>query len=419
MEDFTINRVRTVIDVPVAVERPQGVALSRLVEVVDFRPVQLRVERPLMVENIIERVVPIERLVVKEVRVPVEHVVERPKYIENIVRKEVERLVERPQPVDEFVEIPVVCYSQRIISVTALKPLFRDKPVRLSRPRLLQQSISVPRRVEKVLFRALREIIAVVVPSLLVEEAVEVLAVELPALIVKEVPAPSQRTITFETITTTEHATFVEKVVERPVQIERVIEKRVEKIIEKEVVEEVEVPVYINVHVQVTKPVIREVLVEEFVDVEVVRETFEFLPPNEEPYSFASQKIDFFCQKFNEEMITLRAENVRLSTRKVDVDNEIYRFKEFYSERGSMRYRELFALHRELNSRLKNANDENSMLRKKLSARVVMPEHVLHTNPEAERLLAQLQFLLSENAKLVEQIQNKASQLQSVMANYI
>ena len=48
------------------------------------------------VENLIEKAVPIETVIEKEIEIPIEHIVEKPVYIDNIIEKKIEHVVEVP-----------------------------------------------------------------------------------------------------------------------------------------------------------------------------------------------------------------------------------------------------------------------------------------------------------------------------------
>jgi hypothetical protein len=82
------NIVERILDIPV--DRIIEVPFERIVEV----PVEHLVERPVYIDNIIEQVVqiPVEKIVEK----PVEHIVERPVYYDNII--------ERPVPIEVITE---------------------------------------------------------------------------------------------------------------------------------------------------------------------------------------------------------------------------------------------------------------------------------------------------------------------------
>lgn len=59
------------------------------------------------VDNIIELPVPVERNIEKEITIPVEYVTEKPVYIDNVIERKVEHIVEVPVPQEETIEIPV------------------------------------------------------------------------------------------------------------------------------------------------------------------------------------------------------------------------------------------------------------------------------------------------------------------------
>ena len=57
------------------------------IEVCIYRNIDIYIERPIYIENIIEKPVPCERVVEIETVVPVEHIVEKPVCIYNIIEK--------------------------------------------------------------------------------------------------------------------------------------------------------------------------------------------------------------------------------------------------------------------------------------------------------------------------------------------
>lgn len=46
--------------------------------------------------NIIEKPVPVEVLVEKQVEVPIKHIVEKPVYYDNLIEKHIEKIIEVP-----------------------------------------------------------------------------------------------------------------------------------------------------------------------------------------------------------------------------------------------------------------------------------------------------------------------------------
>lgn len=60
----------------------------------------------------------------KFVEVPVENIVERPVYIDNIIEKRIEKLVEVPIRHEEVIEIPIEEITERIHEVEAIEPIY-------------------------------------------------------------------------------------------------------------------------------------------------------------------------------------------------------------------------------------------------------------------------------------------------------
>ena len=140
-ERIVENKVKQVIDRPVTKER----LINRDIEVprenVVYRDVEFLTERPIYVENIIEKHVPIEKVVEKEVRIEVEHITEKPVYIDNIIHKPVDHIVQVPVPVDEIIEDEVEQIIENPIPIEQVIERPVEKIIRKSVPFIRQVQV--------------------------------------------------------------------------------------------------------------------------------------------------------------------------------------------------------------------------------------------------------------------------------------
>ena len=179
---------------------------------------------PDVVEKVVVKEVPVEKVVEKVVEVPVEKVVE--KIVEVPVEKIVEKIVKVPVEKVVVKEVPVEKIVERVVEVPVEKVVVKEVPV------------------EKIVERVVEREVAKEVP---VEKIVE-------RVVVKEVPVEK----------------IVEKIVEVPVEkvVEKVVVKEVpvEKVVEKVVVKEVPVEKIVEKVVEVVRPAESTVVVPEVVD---------------------------------------------------------------------------------------------------------------------------------------------------------
>ena len=163
---------------------PQGAFVYRRhLLPVDRDPDPVRVEVPVEVEKVVERVVE------KRVEVPVERVVEK------VVEKRVEVPVEVEKSVEKRVEVPVEKIVEKVVEVPVEKIVERvvEKEVRVEVPvpvekiveRIVVKRVEVP--VEKVVEKVVEKIVEVPVERI-VERVIEV---EPPRAVVPEVVAPA------------------------------------------------------------------------------------------------------------------------------------------------------------------------------------------------------------------------------------
>lgn len=272
----------------VITEKPvvREIVVEKPYDVIVQRPIENRVEVDVTYEKYIDN--PIERVIENEVeRVvskPVERIVEKPVVIEKIVQRPVENIVERF--VDVVVERPVdmprtvnvnvdrtvlqpvrneVVVKESVVEVPVIEDVWVDKPYE----RIYERIVEVPVEV-RVNREFVREVERPVVQDVVVEKTVNVekpvvvnvpdikrvkrsvvvdQVVEKPYEVVREVQKPIRRT--------------VQKLVERPVMVDRVVDVPVYREVERPFVVEKKVEVPVDVEVP------REVVVDRYVDVEV------------------------------------------------------------------------------------------------------------------------------------------------------
>eukprot|EP01017_Pseudomicrothorax_dubius_P049777 TRINITY_DN930_c0_g1_i2.p1 TRINITY_DN930_c0_g1~~TRINITY_DN930_c0_g1_i2.p1 ORF type:complete len:540 (-),score=152.25 TRINITY_DN930_c0_g1_i2:189-1748(-) len=140
------REVHVPVDVPRFVEVTREVEVPRLVESVVHVPVTRDVvtEREVVVH--VDRPVEVPRLVESIVERPV--IVERPRVVEQVV----ERVVEVPRPVEQVVQRPV----EREVMVESVVQRFVDRPVIVTRdipvPNIVEREVHTPRLVDRPVF---------------------------------------------------------------------------------------------------------------------------------------------------------------------------------------------------------------------------------------------------------------------------
>lgn len=202
----------------IIVEKP--VVVDRIVE----RPVQVTVEkivnRPYPVDRIVEKPVTI----VKSVQVPVDRIVE----------KQVTKYVDRPYPVEKIIEKPVPYPVDRIVEKLVPQPYPVEKQVQVT--------------VEKIVDRP----VEVQVPVTQIVEKIVDRPVEVERVVEKQVPVPYP----VEVNKYIDRPYPVEQIVEVPVHIpvpvetvvEKIVDRPVETFVETQVPVEVPVPHHIHHH---------------------------------------------------------------------------------------------------------------------------------------------------------------------------
>ena len=251
------NIIERIIDVPI--EKIVEVPIEKIVE----HPVERLVEKPVYIDKIIEREVqiPIEKIVEQ----PVERIVEKPVYIDNIIEKPVpievikEQVVE--QPVEHIVERPV--YVDNIIEKYIDRIIENPVPVEKTIEIPIANYVDIAMPVEKVVphphtYMVDRPVAKELIKRVPVEYRVSTVN-PVPVENVVEIQVPSMIQQTHERVINKE--VLVERIMENPVMVE--------KIKEVEVPREIERPVYRTEIIE--KPIVYD---------QVIEEKYEVLVPN-------------------------------------------------------------------------------------------------------------------------------------------
>lgn len=247
------NIIQKVVDVPI--ERIIEVPVEKIVE----KPVEYVIEKPVYIDNIIEQEVevPVEEIV----EMPVEYIRERPIYIDNII--------ERPVPVqvirEETVEVPVEHIVEKPIYVDNI--IERPVEVLIENPVPVETIIEVPMPVNIETHIPVDEAIAdgydIVREVPIQIDTITKLPIEYHITVENPLPIESTIEVDMPVFNTQVH----ERVIERPVEWERTVQRAVpvEKIVEVEVDRVTENPIYVENVIEV--PVVHERVIEEKFDV--------------------------------------------------------------------------------------------------------------------------------------------------------
>lgn len=223
------------------------------------RPQQIIVEKPVLIDRIVEKPVqvtvekivnrpyPVDRIVEKQVPYPVEKVVERlvpqPYAVEKPVQVTVEKLVDRPYPVDRIVEKPVPYPVEKVVERLVPQPYAVEKPVQVTVEKYIDRPYPVERIVEKPVPYPVEKVVERLVPQPYEVERHVPVTVEkiidrpypVDRIVEKQVPVP--------------YPVEVNKYIDRPYPVETVVEKIVDRPVEVETIVETPVPVPVPHHI--------------------------------------------------------------------------------------------------------------------------------------------------------------------------
>ena len=410
--------------VPVVVERPVPVD-REIVHTVDvpvmneIRQVkEIRVERPVYRENVIEKRVERERLVEKEVIVPVEHVVEVPRVVENVVEKRVEMLVEVPVAVECVVERlrehlnEVTLPVERVVARSVEKVLHKKTSHIVQTPREFNvvKERFVPRERERSVGRRVNRFIEVPVERV----------VERPVYLerVVENPVFVQRTVNVPIESVSERITMVERIVEKPVMVDRVVEVFVENIIVRDVHVPVERVVEVPVCVDVPRPVFCEQLVEEEVLVELLNEQVREELTCEE---YFEHEDEFLARKVRERQVELNAQmrqNGELRDSYLRMRGE---WEALVTNGAAAEERDNILLHarlEELSQDFAFHSSQNALLRNRCLTRSLVADTQLRKDPRMAGLKSRLATLLAENNHLADEAGRAGGALKRIFGKF-
>lgn len=406
------------IDRPVPVERVIEQEVEVPVENIIYKNVDYLVEVPVLRENIIEKRVPVERVVEREVIEPVEQLVEVPIIFENVIEKPVELLVEVPVPVEKVVEIPVEQVHETFVNIEQVTGKPVEKVVHKAVPVIRQVEVpfeltierTIPMPTEQIIEKKINKFVEIPVEKV-VERQVPVERTTEKAVFVDRV-----REIPLQV--TTENIIPVEKIVERSVQFDTVLEKEIEYIVEREV----EVPVHREVPVEVTvrvpRPIFNEHTQEEFYNVET------------DVYEFNEEYVQEDVVEVEDAEMAREIESRKMEVRSQESENRNLRsqfealqreFEECREAGGIIEENEnlrLKARLSDLTSALRSLSDQKSMLYKKSINRSIVTDTFINKDPAVDTLRSRIRALIAENQALIRNVREVSSRVTEIVQSH-
>lgn len=406
------KKTQVYIDRPFPVDRVIEETTDHPVGTDVFRSVDFLVERPRYVENIIEQGVQIDRIVQKEVVVPVEHITERPIFIENIIERPVEHIVEVPVATERFMEIPIEKIHEVMINIERVVERPVERVVRKSVANIRQVPVNVEYTIEKTIEQPVEREIEkhinryIEVPTeSIVERSVMVERSNETANFIDKVTE-----IHLENVT--ENIQAVEKIVEKPVYIDTVLEKEVEYIVVRDVNVPTEKNIEVELNIQIQNPVYMEY--ETINDLNIDNNVVEVTEnPNvlEETVEFDDIEFSSEIEIRKRDLEAQRNENYSLKSQFDSVKREFttcIKSLSNFEEQENLRLRTRFE---EVNSRLRALQEQKTNLTRKSVNRQTVVETVVKKNPKGDTLKSRLDTLVAENNSLVSQIVEKGEQV--------
>ena len=274
VERIVEHVVDKVVEVPIerVVERPVYVdnIIHKQIDVprenIIDRPVEQIIEVPVYVDNVIERPVPIERIVERKIDIPVERIVDVPVYVDNIIHKQVEIVREVEKPYTETVERDVEEGRASTVQINEYseRPYERvyERPVKVGG----SQTVPIDYIIEKSVFVPRENVFEINVPQInarrVDRDIVKLVNIER----VVERPVAVERPVEVVLKRYIEVPRFVEQVEEREVPIEAKIERVIERLVERKIEVPVEKIIEVPVHVHTERGRVNEIVTEELVD---------------------------------------------------------------------------------------------------------------------------------------------------------
>jgi len=290
---------------------------DRIQTQVNYQDQEKVIENRVMVENLVEKIVPVERQ--KIIEVPREKLVEnrhqvfvdRPRTVEKRIPRDVEVQIERPVYKDVPVRVERPVYRENLIEVPVPVERVVEREVQVPVDRVREKKVLI----ERVIENPVEHIVEIPVPyEQVVEEVIEEI-VEAPFEIQRAQIRPQEKIIRRSAVSVKQVQVPVEyaidKLVSKPVT--NTIEKKVNKYSEKRYETPFERPVYIERVVEVPKIVER--IIE--VPVEVIREQIRFVEKIIERPVYIDTVIDKFVEVIVEKIVEVPVEKI------VEVEVEI------------------------------------------------------------------------------------------------
>ncbi len=414
-ERITENKQQVVIDRPKQVEKVIHREVEVPVERTVYKDTTVMVERPVYKENIIEVPVPVERIKEKEVTVPVDYVVEKRVKIEQIVQNPVEHIVEIPIPQEEIIEEIIEQIEEQPYEVE--QAVIRPAEKIIRRSACSVKKVEVPKEypIEKLVAKPVHNTISRTVNKYSeskVESAIErpvyiERTVEVPKYIDKVIEVPVDRIV--------ENIKYVEKIIEKPVYIDTVIEKYVEVIKEKIVEVPVEKIIQVEVEIITEVPQIEEVLIEEEIQVEGLTEVAAEGPVEESNLNFEDEVLAQQIKLRQLELETLSRKNKELNAELQATQQEIDRLAANLSNPDERENFKLLSRFAELNSRLRMEIEHGQSLKAQKSKQIRMVDGIVQKNPIVDEYRARIQALVLRNQQLCAKLKsNSEDQLKKV-----
>ena len=409
------RKITNVIAMPRPVEKIIRKDTEVHVDVPRYVDKPIIVEVPFVRENHIAKPVPIEKIVVRDVEVQVEHLIEKPKIIENLVKKEVEKVVEVFTPVEEVIDIPITTFKNSILEIEKPKAVENAKVIFTSVPKVTKKELIIEQEVDKVRFQPRPEEINFSKPHVSAKRVDKPIERKVNAERIKEVPRVINSLVEVETLTVTECPRVVERVVEKEVLIEHEIEQLVDVIVEQEVRVEREVPIYVEVVTQKIKPVFKEIIVEEIYDVEIENTECKFENEPDRIIETEDSEMHWEIQERQKELHLEKVKNESLLRSLHESYSRVQNVREKGISNEQKRYFTLFSRVHELQSKIKNAEIENTLLVNKSKTKIVLQDDIIEKNSKFESLYSTLYAKLDENEKLHAELQSKANVMRGIV----
>ena len=365
---------------------------------------EILVEKPVFRENIIEKPVEVLRFVEKEVPVPVEILVEKPVIVENTIEKKVDKIVEVPAPKEVLNEILRDEFHQRTLNVERVN----ERPVEkvLYKPVVKTQQVTVPLNID--VSRFVSQVVPVEISKQVnrfIENPVEQIK-EVPNFVerIVEKPVIVERTFQIPVETVTENVKTIEKIVERQVIIDKDVIKHVEQIVVKDVPVPVERIVEVEIEVKVERPVIKETLVEEEVLIEGIYEEYDDNYELHEDFEHEDEEIALEIDAREVELNSQVRQNNSLKNEYLQLQRELTMIHDNASAFEHSENTLLRSRLADLQNRIRLTEEYRANLHRRIAQSSGHKTIEFRRDPKASALIAKLKSLVGENNALADQV---------------